>query len=44
MESLIQFLHSIVPAGFDTAGFLKSLIILLLGSLILSILGSIIFG
>ena len=44
MESLIQFLHSIVPAGLDTAGFLKSLIILLLGSLMLSILGRMLFG
>lgn len=44
METLIQFIQNIVPAGFDAAGFLKALLLLLVGSLILSFLGRVVFG
>lgn len=44
MESLIQYILGIIPAGFDATGFLKSLFLLLVGSLILAILGRILFG
>ena len=44
MDKCIRFLEGLVPAGFDAAGFLKALLLLLIGSLILSFLGRLIFG
>ena len=44
MEAIIAFVEGLVPAGFDTAGFLKTALFLMLSSLILSFLGRMIFG
>lgn len=44
MDSFIQFVEGLVPAGFDVAGFLKAALFLLIGSLVLSFLGRVVFG
>lgn len=44
MDKCIRFLEGLVPAGFDAAGFLKALLLLLIGSLVISFLGRLIFG
>ncbi len=44
MQPIIDFLASLAPAGFDAAAFLKGALLLLAGTLLVSLVGRLIFG
>ena len=44
METITNFLQSIVPEGFDVTGFFKAALLLFLGILVIGTVGRLIFG
>lgn len=44
MDAIIEYLESILPAGFDAANYLKTVLLFMAASLVLGFLGRMLFG